>query len=53
MDSVPPPPLNDPRAAEAKEVTVARAAADKAIAAYEAAHPEAADPESEYPGEAP
>jgi NADH-quinone oxidoreductase subunit I len=37
MDSVPPPPLNDPRAAEAKEVTVARAAADKAIAAHEAA----------------
>ena len=36
MASVPPPPLNDPRAPEAKEVTVARAAAEKAIAAHEA-----------------
>jgi NADH-quinone oxidoreductase subunit I len=36
MGSVPPPPLNDPRAPEAKEVTVARAAAEKAIAAHEA-----------------
>ena len=35
MGSVPPPPLNDPRAAEAKEVTVARAAADKVIAEHE------------------
>ena len=39
MASVPPPPLSDPRAPEAKEVTVARAAAEKAIAAHEAAHP--------------
>ena len=38
MASVPPPPLNDPRAAEAKEVGVARAAAEKAIAAHEAAN---------------
>jgi NADH-quinone oxidoreductase subunit I len=36
MASVPPPPLNDPRAPEAKEVTVAKAAAEKAIAAHEA-----------------
>ena len=36
MSSVPAPPLNDPRAPEAKEVTVARAAAEKAIAAHEA-----------------
>jgi NADH-quinone oxidoreductase subunit I len=36
MASVPPPPPADPRAPEAKEVTVARAAADKAISAYEA-----------------
>ncbi len=40
MASVPPPPLNDARAAEAKEVTVARAAAEKAIAAHEAANGE-------------
>jgi NADH-quinone oxidoreductase subunit I len=46
MASVPPPPLNDPRAPEAKEVTVAKAAAEKAIAAYEAAHPEPPDGES-------
>ena len=37
MASVPPPPLNDARAPEAKEVTVARTAAEKAIAAHEAA----------------
>jgi NADH-quinone oxidoreductase subunit I len=37
MDSVPPPPLSDPRAAEAKEVTVARAAADKVISEHERA----------------
>jgi NADH-quinone oxidoreductase subunit I len=36
MASVPPPPLADPRAPEPKEVAVARTAADKAIAAYEA-----------------
>ena len=36
MASVPPPPLSDPRAPEAKEVTVAKAAAEKAIAAHEA-----------------
>ena len=36
MASVPPPPLNDPLAPEAKEVTVAKAAAEKAIAAHEA-----------------
>ena len=35
MGSVPPPPLNDPRAVEAKEVTIAKAAAEKALAAYE------------------
>ena len=40
MASVPPPPLNDSRAPEAKEVTVARAAAEKAIAAQEAAEPQ-------------
>jgi NADH-quinone oxidoreductase subunit I len=40
MDSVPPPPLSDPRAPEAKEVTVARAAADRAIAAHEQANRE-------------
>jgi NADH-quinone oxidoreductase subunit I len=34
MASVPPPQLNDARAPEAKEVTVARAAAEKAIDAY-------------------
>jgi NADH-quinone oxidoreductase subunit I len=47
MASVPPPPLNDPRAPEAKEVTVARAAAEKAIAAYEAAHVAEPGPASE------
>jgi len=36
MASVPPPPLNDQLAPEAKEVTVAKAAAEKAIAAHEA-----------------
>jgi NADH-quinone oxidoreductase subunit I len=37
MASVPPPPLNDAGAPESKEVGVARTAAEKAIAAYEAA----------------
>nr|WP_269329457.1 4Fe-4S binding protein [Kineosporia babensis] len=41
MASVPPPPLPDPGSVEAKEVGVARAAAEKAIAAYEAAQSEA------------
>jgi NADH-quinone oxidoreductase subunit I len=40
MASVPPPPLSDPRAQETKEVAVARAAAEKAIAAHEAANRE-------------
>jgi NADH-quinone oxidoreductase subunit I len=36
MESVPPPPLPDAGAPEAKEVSVARAAAEKALAAHEA-----------------
>jgi NADH-quinone oxidoreductase subunit I len=39
MGSVPPPPLSDSRAPEAKEVTVARAAAEKVLAAQESAQP--------------
>jgi NADH-quinone oxidoreductase subunit I len=49
MASVPPPPLPDPGAVEAKEVGVARTAADKAIAAYEASlakKREAEDPDA-------
>jgi hypothetical protein len=39
MDCVPPPPLNDARAPAATVVTGARAAAETAIAAPEAAQP--------------
>jgi len=45
MASVPPPPLNNPQAPEAKEVTVARAAAEKSIAAQIAAAEGEANPQ--------
>src|SRR3954469_7941036 len=56
MASVPPPPLSDARAAEAKEVTVARPAPQKAIAAHSPPTPDAPatpdaqpDPDSQAP----
>jgi NADH-quinone oxidoreductase subunit I len=48
MASVPPPPLPDPRAPQAREVAVAHAAAAKVLAEMEAARREGdADPEPE------